>query len=126
MENVTISGLALKIYLKNFYNNNIPIINKTSIYKDIKEAYYGGITEVYKPYGENLYYYDVNSLYPYVSLQDMPGLICDKLYYYKGISLEQVSNIFGFFYCEIETPKNAYLGILPVRNKEGLIFPLGK
>ncbi len=98
-ESFTISGLSLRIFLKGFYNNNIPQINKASIYKDIKQAYYGGITEVYKPTGSNLYYYDVNSLYPYVALQDMPGLNCYKFEYYNF--KEDVNNIFGFFYCKI-------------------------
>ena len=33
--------------------------------------------------------------------------------------------MFGFFYCEIETPKDLYLGLLPVRRKGGLSFPMG-
>lgn len=57
MESITISGLAMKILLNKYYDNNIPKINKPSIYRDIKEAYYGGITEVYEPYGKNLFYY---------------------------------------------------------------------
>ena len=57
---IIISGLAVRVFLKDYYNNNIPNINKASFYKDIKQACCGGITEVYKPYGENLYYYDVN------------------------------------------------------------------
>ena len=94
-EPLTISGLAVRIYLKDFYNNNIPNINKASIYKDIKQGYYGSITEVYKPSGRNLYYYyDVNSLYPYVALQDMPGLICNKLLYYND-NIE-IDKLFGF------------------------------
>ena len=32
--------------------------------------------------------------------------------------------MFGFFYCEIETPKDLYLGLLPVRGKGGLSFPM--
>lgn len=62
-DNITISGLAVRIYLKDFYNNNIPEINKSSIYKKIKLAYCGGISDVYKPYDRHLFYYDVNSLY---------------------------------------------------------------
>ena len=123
-DNITISGLAVRILLKDYYNNNIPVINKSSIYRDIKQAYYGGMTEVYKPYGENLYYYDVNSLYPYVALQDMPGLICSKLQFFND--KQTIDNLFGFFYCRIETPINSYLGLLPVRNKNGIDFPLGK
>jgi len=82
-DNVTISSLAVKIFLKDYYGSNKPVINKASIYKDIKKSYYDGITEVYKPYGENLHYYDVNSLYPYTALQDIPGLNCTKFDYYS-------------------------------------------
>lgn len=120
-EAITISGLALRIYLKDFYN--IPLINKLSMYNDIKQAYYGGMTEVYKPYGENLFYYDVNSLYPYVALQDMPGLECSLVYYYS--SNKSIKELFGFFYCSIKAPTNSYIGLLPVRQSFGLDFPLG-
>lgn len=67
-ESLTISKLALDIYLKHHYKEGtIPLINHKNLYKTIKKAYYGGMTEVYKPYGENLYYYVVNSLYPFVA-----------------------------------------------------------
>jgi len=123
LEASTISGLAMKIYLTNYYNNNIPLVNKASLYHEIKLGYYGGITEVYKPQGENLYYYDVNSLYPFTALNDMPGLDCDKLTYFDYNV--DISDLFGFFYCKIEAPSNGYLGLLPVRYKLGIIFPLG-
>ena len=123
-ESITISGLAVRIFLKDFYDSNIPDIDKTSLYRDIKQGYYGGITEVYKPTGNNLFYYDVNSLYPYVALQDMPGLICSKLNYYDD--KQDISSLFGFFYCSIDAPLNSYLGLLPLRTQSGLIFPLGK
>lgn len=122
-ESITISSLAMKIYLNKYYNNNIPKIDKHSIYRDIKQGYYGGITEVYIPYGEDLYYYDVNSLYPFASLNDMPGLNCEKLVYYN--KTPDLSNLFGFFYCKVETPKDLYLGLLPIRSKFGIELPSG-
>lgn len=125
MESITISGLAIKIYLSKYYNNNnIPRINKPSVYRDIKQAYYGDITEVYKPYGEDLYYYDVNSLYPFAWLNDMPGLICDKLTFYNDNV--DISDLFGFFYCKIQVAEDLYLGLLPVRINLGIEFPLCK
>ena len=123
-EHITISGLAVHIFLKDFYNYNIPNINKPSIYRDIKQAYYGGITEVYKPFGQNLYYYYVNSLYPYVALNDMPNLTCNKILFYTNN--QDIDTLFGFFYCSIEAPLNGYLGLLPIRADKGLNFPLGK
>lgn len=112
-DNITISGLALSLFFKDYYKDNIANINKASLYKDVKQAYYGGITEVYKPKGENLYYYDVNSLYPSVALNEMPGLLCSKLVFYEDY--HNIDTLFGFFCCEIETPLEDYLGLLPFR-----------
>lgn len=122
---LTISKLAYEIFTKYYLAEDkpIPLINKRDIYKDIKLGYYGGMTEVYKPYGENLYYYDVNSLYPYEALNDMPGLECHKLVY-LDIN-KNIDELFGFFYCDIEVAEN-YLGILPVKTKQGNIYPVGK
>jgi hypothetical protein len=121
----TISRLALNIFLKHYLKNSkLPLINKSSIYNDIKEAYFGGITDVYKPYGKNLFLYDVNSLYPFASLNPMPGNKCTFLEDFSTTGLN-LNNLFGFFYCEIEVNNN-YLGLLPVRTEEGLITPNGK
>jgi hypothetical protein len=119
----TITSLALKIYLSKFYNGNIPLINKRSLYNDIKESYYGGITEVYRPFGQNLLYYDVNSLYPFVALQPMPGKNCRFL---SDINqpIDSLSYLFGFYYCKVETT-DSYLGLLPFRNKSGLFMANG-
>ena len=66
-EALTITRLSLNIFFKNFYLDKvIPLINKLFLFNFIKEGYYGGITEVYKPYGKNVRRYDVNSLYPSV------------------------------------------------------------
>ena len=68
----------MNVFLKEYYkkSDNIPLIKQKSIYNDIKKSYYGGVTEVYKPYGEKLYLYDVNSLYPFAALNSMPGINC--------------------------------------------------
>lgn len=105
---LTISSLAMKIFLMRFNKIDIPLINRRSLYEDLKKSYFWGITEVYKPYGENLYYYDVNSLYPYAALNPMPGLNCifdDAI----NSSLENITNLFGFYYCTVKT-NNGYLG----------------
>lgn len=123
-KSLTISGVSLQFFLNKYYKNNIPLINKKSMFSDIRQAYYGGITEVYRPYGENLYYYDVNSLYPFAGLNDMPGLSCNKVLVYTNPDLDK---LFGFFFCYIDATnvKCEYLGLLPFR-QDKLIFPLGK
>jgi hypothetical protein len=124
---LTVSRLSLNIYLKHYLNNHIIPIIKGNMYDDIKQGYYGGITEVYKPYGKNLYYYDINSLYPTAALNPMCGT---KSTYIECLD-DNTSNLdlnylFGFFYCEIITTTNNYLGLLPVRRPEGLIMPNGQ
>lgn len=131
---LTISSLAMNMFLKKYYNNDIPLIIKTSLYEDIKLSYFGGITEVYKPTNKDneiLYYYDVNSLYPYASLNKMPGLNCiyeSMLNLLINQSTDQtadnVDKLFGFYYCKIKT-NNLYIGLLPVRTKDGIIMPNG-
>ena len=129
-ECLTISKLALSIYLKDYLDKSrIPVI-RSNMFNDIKNAYFGGITEVYKPYGKNLYYYDVNSLYPYSALNSIPGNICTYTEYFnfkEGDSLghTNLNDLFGFFYCEIETD-DSYLGLLPVRHPNGILMPNGK
>jgi hypothetical protein len=120
----TISRLALNIFFKHYLNDSkIPII-RSSMFTDIKEAYYGGVTEVYKPHGFNLLYYDVNSLYPFASLKSMPGNKCFYMEDFSNLGLN-LKDLFGYFYCEVETNNN-YLGLLPVRTDIGLIMPKGK
>jgi hypothetical protein len=53
------------------HSAKIPIIVGKA-YNDLSQAYSGGLVDVYKPTGENLYHSDVNSLYPFAMLQDMP------------------------------------------------------
>jgi len=77
-ECLTISSLAKKKFLKYYLSDSkIPLINSNILFNFIYSAYFGGITEVYKPFGQNLIYLDVNSLYPYNAINPMPGNDCN-------------------------------------------------
>ena len=131
-DNLTISGVAMRIFLNKYYDptkNPLPLIDRRNYFSDIHKAYYGGRVEVYNPKITNTecYYYDVNSLYPYASLNPMPGL---KASFVENIDDSDDSlnleKLFGFFYCEIEY-YGKYLGLLPYRTeKSSLLFPIGK
>lgn len=122
----TISRLSLDIYLNKYLKNNkIPVVKKYDMYQFIKRGYFGGITEVYIPYGENLYYYDVNSLYPFVSKNPMTGNECTYIEDFTGKGLN-LNELFGFFYCEVVT-NDDYLGLLPIHTEDGsMINPIGE
>lgn len=63
----------------------------------IRRAYYGGHTDTYKPYGENLYYYDVNSLYPFVMKEfPMPGGVP---VWHANLEGKDLDSIFGWSIC---------------------------
>jgi hypothetical protein len=122
---LTITRIALNIFFYKYYENNIPLINISNIYDFIKKAYFGGITEVYIPHGFNLIYLDVNSLYPAVALDALPGIDC---HYIETTDLEkglELENLFGFFEAKIKT-NNLYLGLLPLRVNGGIINPNGE
>lgn len=123
-ECLTISRLGLNIFLNKYLNDaKLPLINKPNVFKFIKQGYFGGITEVYKPFGEDLNYYDVNSEYPFVAKNPMPG---NKVTYIedfsgKGLNLDK---LFGFFLCKVVVNTN-YLGLLPIHDEGNLILPNG-
>lgn len=116
MDNLTLPSLTIAIFRSNFMEmENIPIITGRT-YKNIRASYIGGIVDVYKPRGTNVYTYDVNSLYPYVMTKSMP---IGK----PVLSTEtNLDNIFGFVLATVTTTKNLYIPTLPFRSKNGRII----
>lgn len=127
MKYPTIPSIAFAIWRLNFLRNNklVPILNGP-IYNDIKQSYFGGFVDVYKPYAEDVKSYDVNSLYPDSMLKNpMP---MGKPLYFEGSNHSHIKNLFGFVYCKISI-SNLKTPILPVRFKikgvTNTIYPNG-
>jgi DNA polymerase type B, organellar and viral len=151
----------MKIYKSKFLGNSkIPVILDT-IYDDIKKAYTGGAVDVYNPsfgfdpksscnevdsfISKNKdnpkgYYYDVNSLYPYV-MKENPMPVGNPVFFegnilkapYQELQLMEIKNNskpFGIFEVEVETPCDLQNPILQVKHKTEFggfrtIAPLG-
>lgn len=113
------SSLAMKHFRTNYLDGEgIPLVPRhmTDV---ISEAYYGGISQVYKTHGYNLKYYDINSLYPWAMTQDMP-------YEYIGINKNlKLKDCFGFVYASIYIPKDLNYKPLPMRMDDSLATPSG-
>lgn len=101
---LTLSALAMTIYRTSYYDPNSWPIHIPSRNEDtfIRRGYYGGHADTYKPYGENLYYYDVNSLYPYIMKScPMPG---GTPVWHAKLEGQELSNLYGFIEAYVVCP----------------------
>lgn len=129
---ITIASTSFDIWRRNFLNTTLykEELNYNFKGKNIKEfifkGYYGGRTEVYKKGSfQNVYYYDINSLYPSVMLKGFP--LPQSI---KEVPIKHeiyIKNYHGVTECSIECPKMDK-PFLPYRDieKNKLLFPYGK
>jgi hypothetical protein len=88
----------------------------------IRQAYFGGRTELFKTIGENLLGYDINSLYPYCQWKyPMPVGSPNKFRSWQIIN----DGYLGFAECVVKCP-DIHIPLLPIRYKAKLVFPTGK
>lgn len=130
----TLPSLAFAIFRSNFLKDmNIPIVSGT-MYNFFQEGYTGGSVDVYKPFAENVYRYDVNSLYPFV-MKNFPMPVGDPTYFEGDISkfnsyYNSNERPFGVFEVEVIAPKYIKIPLLQKRYKvngaTSTISPLGR
>lgn len=86
--------------------------------KNLRSGYFGGRTEVFRTYLKNGYYYDVNSLYPYV-MHNFKFPVGN--YFLSSVPKSRL------YIAEIEftAPKSLNIPILPVKLDNKLIFGVG-
>lgn len=116
MRSETFATHALRVWRKEFLTERIwkPHDN---VLEFCRESYHGGHVEVYKRGGASLNAYDVNSMYPFVMLSDMPTE-------YIGQSMKRKDALFGFIKAVVRIPSNMYIPPLPYQ-QEKLYFPAG-
>jgi len=118
---VSTSSLAFNVFRSKFQKVEIPILNNAQD-SFIRRGYYGGATYYYKKYVKNAKYYDVNSLYPFAMLNDMPGRV---IKYHANLRKFSLQDFFGFALAEVTIPK-ILVPLLPYKSENGnTIFPTG-
>lgn len=125
---LTIASTALKTFQHGYLNHKIKMTNRQTN-DEMKQAYYGGRTEIFRMYlPDNHYYcYDINSLYPHVMFNnEFPVSPPREI---KNITLTDIKELLGITKCKVKAPKDIYIPVLPVhheinRNRK-LIFPTG-
>nr|WMB96817.1 hypothetical protein [Solanum melongena]WMB97040.1 hypothetical protein [Solanum aethiopicum] len=122
VKKITISSLAMYLFRMKFHDpakGRIHIPN-TNEERFIRRGYYGGHVDAYIPIGKDLYYYDVNSLYPFVMAErPMPA---GKPVWREDLGGEDLDSLFGFIEAYVECPKTIKKPFLPYRSRGG---PLG-
>lgn len=111
---LTLASSAMDIFRRHYLES--PIKNYRKHEGIVRQAYYGGRCEVFKLYGENLFYYDFNSLYPWIMQKykvPVGSIVIDKSIREPGFSL-----------CKIVAPE-IRIPVLPFRKDGKLIFPIG-
>lgn len=116
-------GFMIEPFTKEQYVLDQENPDKTDVLDLIYSAYYGGRTEVFKRGEfENVYYYDINSLYPSVmrealplpqSIQKPQKPLMQYITLYEGVSVVTI------------TAPHINKPFLPVRHDDRLIFPIG-
>ena len=118
--------------MQEFESSNKEEIKQNSVYDSFfRLSYHGGLTQVYKPFftsehndysEDHLYYYDVNSLYPFVMQNNTypTGKI-------KVIDSLNINDCNDNFLCKAKIEiKEDYNPSIPIFNNNILCFPKGK
>ena len=118
---VSLPRLALTNFRTKFLDQNIKIPTITGeIYLFIKESYTGGAVDVFKPYGTNIYRYDVNSLYPFI-MKNYPMPVGNPTFFEGNSNLLQDivkdKNKFSFVEVELTCPLDLNIPLLTTRYK---------
>lgn len=134
---VTISSVAINVFKTFFYNKDdgkpiMSMLPSSRIFKFIKEAYYGGRTEVFHS-GINLnkvYHFDIPGIY--ARCMQIPLPYGNPVYIEKiTATVEDLfttlhsNNIIGFFNATVKCPDNLEYPILPNNHSYKLLFNTG-
>ena len=125
---LTLPSFAMLLFRMKFLDADKWHIYKASGDEDtfIRSGYYGGHVDIFIPFGKNLYYYDLNSLYPFV-MRDSPMPVGTPVWH-SNLSEMDLDSIFGFLEAVVNCPRNIKRPFLPFRKRKDstLIFPTGK
>lgn len=134
---LTIGSTAMTAYRSYFMDRDLSIPDcydpdkKQDPESQFRKSYFGGRTEVYRKYGQDLYHYDVNSLYPYCYTRK-PVPIGNVSHTGKHFPIDD-EDMGGVLKIKGHVPENtnSYIPVLPYRytndeiTQERVIFPCG-
>jgi len=133
---MTIASTSMSLFRNKYLKDAFFQLKKKDL-KNIFKAYYGGRVEAFKrgkietqklitESGEEIInkwnYYDFNSLYPSVMLNDFPNP--NTMHHQHKNTVRYINNYEGVSHVEIFCPEMRY-PLLPVKTTDKLLFPTG-
>lgn len=122
---LTLASTSLKTFKSSSLNYTLKMTNR-DLNDEMKQAYYGGRTEIFKQFlPEDKYFcFDINSLYPYVMRDNYYPISAPMIV--KNPSPKIYKQHEGLTFCMITAPDDLYLPLLPCKHNHKLFFPIGK
>ena len=121
--------MSLANFRTHFLSDNINISNiRGEVFYFIKESYTGGAVDAYMPYGKKVYYYDVNSLYPYIMSSNPMPVGSPTLLEFDNTQIKNIikdKNKFSFIEVEVNCPDNIKAPLLLTRINGKTVAPTG-
>ena len=119
----TIGGLALQDFRTN--HQTFPIFQESLEKQEMaRDSYYGGRTEIFRRGGfQNVYCFDINSLYPSAMLNELPNP--NRSHLIKKGNIKNINKYEGCSEVLVDVPLNLFVPPLPYRKDNKLIFPVG-
>jgi hypothetical protein len=119
---VSTASLAFKIFRTHFLETEIPLLTP---FEDefVRMSYLGGATDYYKCLGDKVYHYDINSLYPYAMLEDVPYKAIAK---HDDLTGVKASDFKGFVLAKVKCPQDIKHPIVAYKHEGRTIYPKGE
>ena len=118
---LTAGSISLDLWRRRYQREPIARLPDDAI-AWLRQAVFGGRTEIFKTYAQNLTYYDVNSLYPSCMLDAYPNVNTFEPWR-KSSDIDKP----GIVECEVKTRGDTQFPVLPWKrpNDGKLLFPVG-
>lgn len=96
----------------------------TRLYSFCRKGYYGGRVQVFKPYADRGFQYDINSAYPHALTDSVPCGIHEESVAAAALA-DYMCGKPGIYQALVEVP-DMYIPPLPLRTKRRLYYPTGR
>lgn len=119
---MSISSITFKIFRNNFLKSYLLTSTSPLTVNYISKAYFGGVSFVHFPFGNNLFRFDINSLYPFVMSNN---LFPTNHPIWISIYNFNLSLFFGFCQVSFLIPEFLIFGVIPFKFKGRNINGIG-